>query len=74
MADNYTILKQRQNMNISEAGLGFDDVWDITVRVTDGPSKGTVFTATVPEADHNAMYVKQTIEDKIKQLDAVHSL
>lgn len=74
MADNYTIVSQRQNTQISPAGLGFIDVWEITYRVTDGPSKGTVATITVPDADHNATYIRQTIEDKIKHLDEIHSL
>lgn len=74
MAANYEIVNQRQNMQISPAGLGFIDVWDITYKVTDGPSKGTQATISVPESDHNAAYIKQTIEDKIKQLDAIHSL
>lgn len=74
MADNYKIVSQRQNTQISPAGLGFIDVWDITYTVTDGPSKGTTASITVPEADHNAPYIKQTIEDKIKALDAIHSL
>jgi hypothetical protein len=74
MADNFTIVSQRQNTQISPAGLGFIDVWEITYRVTDGPSKGTTATVTVPEEDHNAAYIKQTIADKIAQLDAIHSL
>lgn len=74
MADNFVIVNQRQNVQISPAGLGFIDVWEITYRVTDGPSKGTTATVTVPEEDHNAKYIRQTIDDKIAQLDAVHSL
>lgn len=74
MAENYQVLSQKQNVQISPAGLGFTDVWDITYQVTAGPSKGTVATVTVPEAEHNADYVKKTIEDKIAALDAVHSL
>lgn len=74
MADNYVILNQKQGSDISPAGLGFIDVWHITYRVTAGPSKNTVATVTVPEEDHNAAYIKQTIEDKIKALDAIHSL
>lgn len=74
MADNYTILTQKQNTTINPAGTGFSDVWEITYRVTDGPSKGTTGTVTVPEDDHNADYVKRAIEAKISDLDAVSSL
>ena len=74
MAANYQVVSQKQNTQISPAGLGFIDVWEITYKVTDGPSKGTTATVTVPEEDHNADYIKKTIEDKISQLDAIHSL
>lgn len=74
MADNYQILGQRADVSISKTGIGFDDVWHITYKVTDGPSRGTVATVEVPDAEHNAAYVKQTIEDKIKHLDAIASL
>lgn len=74
MADNYQILNQRADVQINPAGIGFQDVWNITYKVTDGPSKGTVATVTVPDAEHNAAYVRQTIEDKIKHLDAIASL
>lgn len=74
MADNYVILSQRADVQINPAGIGFQDVWHITYRVTDGPSKGTTATVVVPDSDHNATYVKQTIEDKIKQLDAIAAL
>lgn len=74
MADNYIIVNQRPDMKISDTGIGFEDVWHITYRVTDGRSKGTTGIITVPDSDHNAAYVKQTIEDKIKNLDAIASL
>lgn len=74
MADNYTILGQKPNVAINPAGIGFQEVWEITYRVTSGPSKGTVATVTVPDSDHNAKYVKQAIEDKIKHLDDVAAL
>jgi hypothetical protein len=74
MADNYTILTQKQNVQINPAGTGFQDVWDITYRVTDGPSKGTTGTVSVPEEDHNADYVKNAIEEKISSLDQISSL
>jgi hypothetical protein len=74
MADNYTIIGQKPNIAINPAGVGFQEVWEISYRVTDGPSKGTVATITVPDSDHNAAYVKQAIEDKIKALNAVASL
>lgn len=74
MADNYQIMSQKQSVSISPSGTGFTDVWEITYRVTDGPSKGTTATVTVPDDEHDAAHVKQAIEDKIASLDAISSL
>lgn len=74
MADNYTILNQRPDIELSDTGVGFQDVWRVNYRVTDGPSKGTTGTVTVTNDNHNAAYVKAAIEDKIKTLDEVASL
>jgi len=74
MADNYTVLSQKQNVQINPSGTGFQDVWDITYRVTDGPSKGTVGTVSVPDEDHNADYIRTAIEEKIQSLDSVANL
>lgn len=74
MADNYQITSQSQQTQINPMGTGFVDVWNIGVKVTDGPSNGTNFVITVPEADHTATYVKKAIEDKITSLDEVAAL
>ena len=74
MADNYQILNQRPDIELSPTGIGFHNVWQITYKVTDGPSKGTTAQLTVPDSDHNATYVKAAIEAKISALDAVASL
>ncbi|MGH9436813.1 MAG: hypothetical protein ACRD22_02720 [Terriglobia bacterium] len=74
MNDAFAIVAQKQNVEINAQGTGFQNVWEITYRVTGGPSKGTVGTLSVPEDDHNASYVSQAIQDKITQLDAVASL
>jgi hypothetical protein len=74
MADNFTILTQKPNVSINPSGTGFQDVWEITYRVTDGPSKGTVGTLTVPEEDHNAAYISAAILAKVKDLDAIAGL
>lgn len=74
MADNYQIMSQRPDVQISPAGLGFEDVWIITYKVTSGPSRGTVGTVTVDNAGHTADNVKRVIEDKIANLDAIAGL
>lgn len=71
MADNYNILSQKQNVQINPSGTGFEDVWEITYKVTAGPSKGTVATLTVPEEDHNPKYITTAIMAKIATLDQI---
>lgn len=74
MADNYEIVSQHPNTEISPTGMGFRNVWEVTYKVTSGPSKGTVAMAVVDEGDHNAEAVKRVIEDKISHLDNIASL
>jgi hypothetical protein len=74
VADNYKVISQRPDIELSSTGIGFQNVWIVTYTVTDGPSKGTTGSITVPDADHNAAYIKTAIEDKVKTLDAIHSL
>lgn len=74
MAHKYSIMSQRQNVEINPQGTGFANVWEITYKVTDGPARGTIATVSVPEEDHTATYVDQAITAKIAQLDAVAGL
>jgi hypothetical protein len=74
MADNYKILNQQPDVELASTGIGFQNVWKVSYQVTDGPSKGTVGSVIVPDADHNASYVKTAIETKIASLDAIASL
>lgn len=74
MAANYTILAQKQDVVINPLGSGFQNVWEVTYKVTNGPSRGTTATIQVPEEDHNATYIDQAITAKIATLDAVAAL
>ena len=74
MADNYEVINQKPDVELSDTGIGFQDVWRVSYRVTDGPSKGTVGTVTVTNDNHNAPAVKAAIESKIAHLDAIASL
>jgi hypothetical protein len=74
MADNYKVLNQRPDIELSPTGIGFQNVWIIAYQVTDGPSKGTTGSVTVTDADHNAPYVKRAIEAKLAHLDGIASL
>lgn len=74
MANNYTIQSQSQGVQINPAGTGFEDVWEVTYKVTSGPAKGTVATVSVPAEDHNADTVQAAIEAKIADLEGVANL
>lgn len=74
MADNYKVLNQRPDIELSPTGIGFHNVWVISYQVTAGPSRGTTGTVTVADADHNAAYVKTAIESKLTHLDDIASL
>lgn len=74
MADNYKVLSQRPDVELSPTGIGFHNVWIVTYQVTDGPSKGTTGSVTVDDSDHNAEYVKQAIESKVAHLDNIANL
>lgn len=74
MSDTYQVLGQKQSIDINPAGNGFDDVWEITYRITSGPSKGTVATVTVPDSDHNPVAVDAAIRAKIADLHSIASL
>lgn len=74
MPAQYQIMSQRQNVEINAQGTGFQNVWEVTYKVTSGPSRGTVGTVSVPEEDHNAEYVNAAITTKIGNLDDIASL
>jgi hypothetical protein len=74
MAQDYRVVGQRQVMNINPSGTGFTNDWEVTYTVTDGPSKGTTSTVTIPSTDHNAQYVDDAIREQIGNLHGVASL
>lgn len=74
MADNYTVINQRPDVQIADTGIGFQDVWHVTYKVTAGPGAGTTGVVTVTDANHNAAYIKQAIEDKLSHIQAIAQL
>lgn len=75
MADrDYTITSQTPSVEISAAGQGFTNVWEITYKVESGPAKGTIGRITVPDSDHNAAYVDAAIRSKLMHLHEISSL
>lgn len=74
MADTYQVINQRPDVQIADSGVGFQDVWHITYKVTSGPGSGTTGVVTVTDANHNAAYIKGAIEDKIGHIQAIANL
>jgi hypothetical protein len=74
MAADFQVTGQKQNVQINQTSSGFQDVWEVSYKVTDGPARGTVGTVVIPVEDHNADYVAQAITDQIANLHAVASL
>jgi hypothetical protein len=74
MSADYAVTGQKQNQQINPTSSGFQDVWEVSYKVTAGPARGTVGTVTIPQEDHNADYVRQAIEDQISNLHQVASL
>jgi hypothetical protein len=74
MAKDYKVLSQAQSVQINPAGTGFENVWEITYKVTTGPASGTVASVTVPAEDHNADAVGAAIEAQIENAHGIASL
>jgi hypothetical protein len=74
MAQDYKVLGQVQRMNLSPAGNGFENVWEVTYMVMAGPAKGHTATVTIPQADHNAVYVDGAIREQLMGMHEVASL
>jgi hypothetical protein len=74
MAQDYAIQGQVQRMNLNPSGSGFENVWEVTYKVTSGPARGAVATVTIPAADHNAEYVDGAIREQISNLHDVAGL
>lgn len=65
---------QRQTTELSPAGTGFRDVWEVTYEVTQGDAAGTVGIVRVPAESYSADTVAAAIEDQVAHLHNVASL
>lgn len=74
MAQDYRITGQDATTGIAPNGRGFQNIWEVSYLVTDGPAKGTTGRVDVPEADHNAEYIDRAIRSKISDLHDIASL
>lgn len=76
MADSYVVVPQGQRLSteLSPAGTGFRDVWEVTYEVTEGPAKGTTGTVKIPADLYNAETVHEAIDAAVQSLNAVAGL
>lgn len=65
---------QRLTTQLTPAGTGFTDVWEVTYIIDSGPGAGTGGQVRVPAAQYNAETVKAAINAQVTHLHNVASL
>jgi hypothetical protein len=65
---------QRLTTQISAAGNGFVDVWEVSYEIDSGPAKGTTGIVRVPASQYNAETVKATINAQVQHQHNIASL
>jgi hypothetical protein len=65
---------QRLTTEISPAGNGFQDVWEVTYQIDTGPAAGTQGLIRVPAGQYNAETVKATVNRQVKHQHDIASL
>ena len=74
MADNWHIVKQEQDTELSETGPGFEHVWVVTYKIDDGPARGTRGQVRIPFDQHNKDTVLRAISAQVHHIEQVASL
>jgi hypothetical protein len=65
---------QRLTTQLTQAGTGFTDVWEITYEIDSGPATGTTGIVRVPVAQYNAETVKAAVNAVVSHQHNVASL
>jgi hypothetical protein len=65
---------QRLTTQLTNAGTGFTDVWEVTYMVDSGPAQGTTGQVRIPAAQYNADVVKATIDAQVQKMHDIASL
>lgn len=65
---------QRLTTQISQAGNGFEDVWEVTYQIDTGPAAGTQGLIRVPAGQYNAETVKAAVNALVQHQHNVASL
>jgi hypothetical protein len=65
---------QRLTSQLTNAGNGFRDVWEVTYEVTSGPAMGTTGLVRIPVAQYSPSVVKAAIDAQVSSLHDVAGL
>ena len=65
---------QRLTTQISAAGNGFQDVWEVTYQIDDGPAAGTQGLVRIPAGQYNAETVKAEINAQVQHQHNIAAL
>jgi hypothetical protein len=65
---------QRLTTQISPAGNGFEDVWEVTYQIDSGAAQGTQGTVRIPASQYNAETVKATINALVNHQHSIANL
>lgn len=65
---------QRLTTQISAAGNGFQDVWEVSYIIDSGPAAGTEGLVRIPAGQYNAETVQATINAQVAHQHNIASL
>lgn len=68
------VTSQNLTTQISDAGTGFDSVWEVRYTVDSGPAQGQSGLVRVPAAQYNATNVKAAIDAQVYHIHSIASL
>lgn len=74
MADKWIVTSQNLDQVLSDTGTGFEKVWQVNYKVTEGPAKGTRGHVVIPVAEYSADTVFKTISAAVYHVDQVAGL
>lgn len=65
---------QRLTTQLTQAGTGFTDVWEVTYEIDSGPASGTTGQIRVPAAQYNAATVTAAINAQVQHQHNIAAL
>lgn len=64
----------RQSTQLSTAGAGFVNVWEVPYVITSGPATGVTGHVSIPENLYNADNVRQAVQNAVDAHTSIASL